>query len=88
MVSWRRTANWTTYAVRWRAQLYIITYRRVNNIFPRVNLRGSIDFAATAQGGTGNENALDDSRTICAADREKGTVGRIAGGYPGYQNGQ
>jgi hypothetical protein len=25
--------------------------------------------------------------TICAADREKGTVGRIAGGY-GYQNGQ
>jgi hypothetical protein len=34
------------------ARNYILyAYRRVNNIFPREDLRGSIDFAATAQGG-------------------------------------
>ena len=55
------------------ARNYILyAYRRVNNIFP----------------GQVTKMRWTTSWTICAADREKGTVGRIAGGYPGYQNGQ
>jgi hypothetical protein len=71
------------------ARATIIHTRRVNNIFFREDLRAGKDLAAYRQRRDKVtkmrwDDCLDDLR----ADREKGTVGRIARGRPDYHNGQ
>jgi hypothetical protein len=55
----------------------------LNNDIRREDLRGNVDFAATAERGV-TKMRWTTAWTICA----QGTVGGIAGGYPDYQNGQ